>query len=169
MLTYDVDDAARNSDPERDLQLEQKAVLDEVHAMFPQKVHRIAHLFDVGTSRLEALLHRWKQDPVLIRSLFLQRDQFVKESYEDGLCHFYRLMYGEQNAWQGYRIVGDSFLASGFVSQAHVAYSEGLESLARSDLAGPEKESAVSGFQSSIADMQQAMASSSAEQPEEKR
>lgn len=169
VLTYDVDDAARNSDPERDLQLEQKAVLDEVHNMFPQKVHRIAHLFDVGTSALEALLHRWKQDPVLIRSLFLQRDQFVKESYEDGLCHFYRLMYGEQNAWQGYRIVGDSFLASGFVSHAHVAYSEGLESLSRSDLAGPEKESAVTGFQSSIADMQQAMASSSAEQPEEKR
>ncbi len=169
VLTYDVDDAARNSDPERDLQLEQKAVLDEVHAMFPQKVHRIAHLFDVGTSALEALLHRWKQDPVLIRSLFLQRDRFVKESYKDGLCHFYRLMYGEQNAWQGYRIVGDSFLASGFVSHAHVAYSEGLESLSRSDLAGPGKESAVSGFQSSIADMEETMAGSSAEQPEEKR
>ena len=78
-------------------------------------------------------------------------------------------MYGEQNAWQGYRIVGDSFLASGFVSHAHVAYSEGLESLSRSDLAGPEKESAVSGFQSSIADMEETMAGSSAEQPEEKR
>lgn len=132
VLTYGADDAGGSSVPGRDLQLEQKAVLDEVHAMFPQKVHRIAHLFDVGTAALEALLHRWKQDPVLIRSLFLQRDRFVKESYEDGLCHFYRLMYGPEKAWEGYKIVGDSFLSSGFVSRAQEAYSEGLENLSLS-------------------------------------
>ena len=168
VLTYDVDDAARNSDPERDLQLEQKAVLDEVHNMFPQKVHRIAHLFDVGPAALEALLHRWKQDPVLIRSLFLQRERFVKESYDDGLCHFYRLMYGEQSAWQGYRIVGDSFLASGFVSHAHEAYSEGLKSMSRSGLTETDQEPVAAEFEAAIRDTDKEMGAA-AEQPEEKR
>ena len=168
VLTYDVDDAASNSESGRDLQLEQKAVLDEVHNMFPQKVHRIAHLFDVGTAALEALLHRWKQDPVLIRSLFLQRERFVKESYDDGLCHFYRLMYGEQSAWQGYRIVGDSFLASGFVSHANEAYSEGLKSLSQSGLTETDQEPVAAEFEAAIRDTDKAMGAA-AEQPEEKR
>ena len=168
VLTYDVDDATGNSESGRDLQLEQKAVLDEVHNMFPQKVHRIAHLFDVGTAALEALLHRWKQDPVLIRSLFLQRERFVKESYDDGLCHFYRLMYGEQSAWQGYRIVGDSFLASGFVSHANEAYSEGLKSLSQSGLTETDQEPVAAEFEAAIRDTDKATGAA-AEQPEEKR
>ncbi|MGE4619525.1 MAG: hypothetical protein AAEJ04_06930 [Planctomycetota bacterium] len=154
VLTYGADDAGGNSNPGRDLQQEQKAILDEVHEMFPQKVHRIAHLYDVGTAALEALLHRWKEDPVLVRSLFLQRDRFVKESYVEGLCYFYRLMYGADNAWEGYRIVGDSFLASGFTTHAYTAYSEGLESLSHTAVKEQDLESVRSDFLDSMASTQ---------------
>ncbi|MEC9476615.1 MAG: hypothetical protein VX764_06230 [Planctomycetota bacterium] len=155
VLTYGADDVGGSSDPGRDLQLEQKAVLDEVHDMFPQKVHRIAHLFDVGTSALEALLHRWQEDPVLIRSLFLHRERFVKTSYEDGLCHFYRLMYGPDQAWAGYRIVGDSFLSSGFASYAYEAYSEGLENLSLRPEGVADIEAAQAEFLAAIARAQE--------------
>jgi hypothetical protein len=138
VLTYGTDSLG-GSVYGRDLLNEQKAVLDEVHDMFPQKVHRIAHLFDVATTALEALLHRWKSDPVLIRSLFMHRDRFVAQADDDGLDHFYRWMYGPDQQWEGYLEVADSFLASGFASQAIEAYRAGQLHLEQSALAENEK------------------------------
>ncbi|MDE0958041.1 MAG: hypothetical protein OSB12_05325 [Planctomycetota bacterium] len=138
VLTYG-SDSLGGSVSGRDLLTEQKAVLDEVHDMFPQKVHRIAHLYDVATTALEALLHRWKSDPVLIRSLFMHRDRFVAQADEDGLDHFYRWMYGPEQVWQGYLEVADSFLASGFAAQAIEAYRGGQLHLEQSPLEENEK------------------------------
>ncbi len=137
VLTYGTDSLG-GSVPGRDLQLEQKAVLDEVHDMFPQKVHRIAHLYDVATTALEALLHRWKEDPVLVRSLFMHRNRFVEQVNEDGIEHFYRLMYGVDESWLGYLVVGDSFNEAGFPSPALEAYSEGQLVLEGLDKVIPE-------------------------------
>lgn len=140
VLTYGTDSLG-GSVYGRDLLTEQKAVLDEVHDMFPQKVHRIAHLYHVATTALEALLHRWKSDPVLIRSLFMHRDRFVAQVSDDGLDHFYRWMYGPDQQWEGYLEVADSFLASGFASQAIEAYRGGQLHLEQSALEEDEKSS----------------------------
>ena len=140
VLTYG-SDSLGGSVSGRDLLTEQKAVLDEVHDMFPQKVHRIAHLYHVATTALEALLHRWKSDPVLIRSLFMHRDRFVAQASDDGLDHFYRWMYGPDQQWEGYLEVADSFLASGFASQAIEAYRGGQLHLEQSALEEDEKSS----------------------------
>ncbi|MDE0960821.1 MAG: hypothetical protein OSB09_08580 [Planctomycetota bacterium] len=139
VLTYGTDSLGGSAVSGRDLLTEQKAVLDEVHDMFPLKVHRIAHLYDVATTALEALLHRWKSDPVLIRSLFMHRDRFVAQANDDGLDHFYRLMYGPDQMWEGYLMVADSFLASGFASQAIEAYRSGQQHLEKTQVDVAEK------------------------------
>ena len=126
-MTYATDEAALLPGTDRDLHEEQQVILDEVHEMFPQKVHRIAHLFETGSAALEALLHRWNTDSVLVRSLFLQRDGFVAHAYADGLDHFYRLMYGKEEYARGYLVVGESFLDSGFLERADAALQLGIE------------------------------------------
>ena len=131
VLTYD----ARSADdegpvkPEGELAREQEAVLDEVHDVFPQKVHRIHHLYEVALDRLESLLPSFRDDPVLIRSLFLHRDRFVARSYDRGLIRFYELMYGDSKVFEGYQNVGDSFYHSGFYSRAILSYDEGEQYL----------------------------------------
>ncbi len=160
VLTYGTDSVG-GTVPGRDLLLEQKAVLDEVHSMFPQKVHRIAHLYEVATTALEALMHRWKADPVLIRSLYLHRDRFVAQANEDGLDHFYRLMYGPENPWEGYLVVGDSFLASGFASQAIGAYNDGEVCLGDSGLDSSLRKEIADRFQSSRSRAETVLESSS--------
>lgn len=127
VLTYATDEAAMLPGTDRDLHEEQQVILDEVHEMFPQKVHRIEHLFETGSVALEALLHRWNTDTVLVRSLFLQRNGFVSQAYEAGLDHFYRLMYGQEEFTRGYWVVGCSFLESGFLERAQQALEVGAE------------------------------------------
>lgn len=112
--------AARGS-----LEAEERAVLDEVHDVFPQKVHRIHHLYEVALGSLERTLGHYRDDIVLIRSLFLHRDRFVARSYDKGLVRFYELMYGDDLVVDGFRTVGDSFYHSGFYDHATLAYDEG--------------------------------------------
>lgn len=108
---------------------EMRTILDEVHEMFPIKVHRLMHLFDVARGRLEKILPAHKEDVVFIRSLFLNRDGFVAEAYEDGLIQFYRLIYGDDRAFDGFKTVGDSFYHSGFYDQALLGFEAGEEYL----------------------------------------
>lgn len=100
-------------------------ILDEVHEMFPIKVHRLKHLYELALARVEKILPRYRENVILIRSLFLQRDGFVAEAYPDGLIDFYRLLYGEKDIATGFRVVGDSFYKSGFYEQALVCFAEG--------------------------------------------
>ncbi|MCI0650370.1 MAG: hypothetical protein L0Z55_00655 [Planctomycetes bacterium] len=120
--TYALDDA--------DARLELETILNEVHTMFPIKVHRLKHLFDLARGRLEKILPRYKNNAVLIRSLFLHGAEFASRAYTDGLVHFYRILYGAESAAQGFIVVGDSFFNAGFFPQAIRCYEEGLAYLA---------------------------------------
>lgn len=135
VLTYDAgqeETAVPGEDGVRkgfELQLEQQAVLDEVHAMFPAKVHRIHHLFEVALGAVEALLPKYRENRVLIRSLFLHRNRFVARVHDDGLISFYRLMYGADRIFEGFTMSGDSFYHSGFYKEAISCYEAGAEYL----------------------------------------
>ncbi|MEE8142343.1 MAG: hypothetical protein V3T77_04525 [Planctomycetota bacterium] len=108
---------------------ELEAILDEVHDMFPLKVHRMRHLFETACAHLEKLLPRYRDNVVLIRSLFLHRNGFVAQAYEEGLIRFYEIIYGPKLAFTGYQEVGDSFYRSGFYAQARECYLAGEEYL----------------------------------------
>ncbi|MEM7164332.1 MAG: hypothetical protein AAF581_02655 [Planctomycetota bacterium] len=118
VLTYDP--AAPDIDWE-----ELNTILDEVHEMFPIKVHRLKHLFEMATARLERILPHYKDNTVLVRSLFLHRDDFVAEAYDEGLLRFYQLLYGEPKAVNGFQVVGDSFYHAGFYQEAMECFSAG--------------------------------------------
>ena len=119
VLTYAV---RPDSDLDRE---EQKAILDEVHEMFPIKVHRLRHLFDLALNRMETVIPQHRDDPVLIRSLFLHRDGFVASADVDGLVYFYGCMYGPDRPYLGFAVAGDSFLESGFYEHASQCYAAG--------------------------------------------
>lgn len=133
VLTYDAHlpegDPGTDIRPGKALAREQQAVLDEVHDVFPQKVHRLHHLYEVALRSLERLFPKYRDDIVLIRSLFLHRDRFVARAYDRGLLHFYELMYGEDAIFEGFRAVGDSFFHSGFHELSILCYEQGEQFL----------------------------------------
>ena len=107
---------------ERDAaEIELRHILDEAHRMFPQKLKHIQYLFGRARARLEDHLPSFCRMPVFIRSLFLDREGFVRLAYPDGIERFYWLMY-PLGPLQGFYEVGTSFYLSGFFKQAAEAF-----------------------------------------------
>ncbi len=117
---------------ERDSQeVELKYIVDEAHVMFPQKLKHIGYLFGKALERMEQLLPRMRSMPIVIRSLYLHRDDdFVLQAYPGGLRDFYRFIY-PLGAFDGYYQVAQSFYHSGFYDQA-------LENFARAEAESKE-------------------------------
>lgn len=102
-------------------EVELRYILDEAHAMFPLKLRQIHYLFGKATERMEQHLPSFRPMPIVIRSLYLHRDDFIRAAYPDGLNDFYDRMY----AWgpvEGYYHVGLSFYHAGFFSHALDAF-----------------------------------------------
>jgi hypothetical protein len=70
-------------------------------------------------------------------------------------------MYGPENLWEGYLVVGDSFLASGFASQAIGAYNDGEVCLGDSGLDSSLRKEIADRFQSSRSRAETVLESSS--------
>ena len=99
--------------------VELQYILDEAHAMFPQKLKQVLYLFGKAQERMEQHLGSFASAPIFIRSLYVHRDGFVADAYPDGLRDFYRFMY-PCGPLEGFYHVGLSFYHSGF-------FPEGLE------------------------------------------
>ncbi len=99
-------------------EVELSYILDEVHKLYPSKLNHIKYLFGKAKERLEELLPRFTKNRILVRSLYLNRDDFVKAAYEDGVRDFYRLMYREAGPIEGFYDVGRSFHESGFTRRS---------------------------------------------------
>ena len=102
-------------------------IVDEAHKGFPLKLRHIDFLFGKAQKRLQVLLPAFRSMPIVIRSLYLQRDRdYVANVYPEGLFEFYRFMY-PLGPFDGLYQVGASFEQAGFLPQALVAYGEALE------------------------------------------
>lgn len=97
-------------------------IMDEAHVMFPKKLKHIRYLFQQSRRRLEELMPTYVDCKILVRSLYLERDGWVKEAYEDGIRSFYGFMYPRLRSVQGYFSAGKSFLESGFEALALEAF-----------------------------------------------
>ncbi|HVR76571.1 MAG TPA: hypothetical protein VMT52_19735 [Planctomycetota bacterium] len=107
---------------ERDrAEVELKHILDEAHTIFPEKLRHIRYLFGRAEARLEAHLSSFRNIQLFTRSLYLHRNDFVAESYRDGIRQFYRFMY-PGGPVEGFYQVGVSFLHSGFPENALEAF-----------------------------------------------
>lgn len=102
---------------------EVQAILDEVHQLFPRKVHHVYALFQKAKGRLEQLLPAYQGETVLIRSLFLFGEGVLVEAYPGGIAEFYDVLYPGSGAPKAYSEVGKSFLGSGFLEQARDAFA----------------------------------------------
>ncbi len=102
-------------------EVELKYILDEAHTLFPQKLRHIKHLFGRALSRLESKLPSFTNYRPFVRSLYLQRSEFVAEAYPDGIRQFYRFMY-RLGPVEGFFQVGMNFFASGFLDEALEAF-----------------------------------------------
>ena len=100
---------------------EVKAALDEVHQLFPHKVHHVHALFLKAKQRLEQILPGYGGDRILIRSLYLFGETLLADAYDGGLEEFYGFLYPDLGEVEAYFQVGSSFLASGFLQQAREA------------------------------------------------
>ncbi len=103
-------------------EVELKYILDEAHGLFPRKLNQIRFLFGKALARMEELLPSFTKMKLFTRSLYLHRDDFVRDAYKDGIRHFYRCMYPDGGPIEGFHEVGSSFLASGFHSKAREAF-----------------------------------------------
>ena len=108
-------------------EVELQYILDEAHAMFPQKLGQVLYLFGKAQERMEQnLLPSFGANQIVIRSLYHLRDRFVKEAYPDGLRDFYRYMY-PCGPLEGFYLVGLSFYHSGFFPEALTAFQRAEE------------------------------------------
>ena len=97
-------------------------ILDEAHSMFPKKLNHVRFLMKKAQDRMEELLPTFTDNRIVVRSLYLHRDDFVDECYEKGIRDFYGFMYPELGAVEGYFEAGKSFFASGFYELAQEAF-----------------------------------------------
>jgi hypothetical protein len=111
---------------ERDAaKIELQYILDEAHTIFPQKLRHILYLFGKAQERMEQHLPSFRFLPIVIRSLYLHRNDFVREAYPGGLREFYGLMY-PGGPLEGFFQVGLSFYHSGFFPEALEAFAMAL-------------------------------------------
>ena len=103
-------------------ELELTYILDEVHKLFPSKLNHIRYLFGKARERLEELLPAFTKNRIVVRSLYLQRDDWVREAYDNGLHQIYGFMYPQAGAAEGFFEVGKSFMESDFYPRALEAF-----------------------------------------------
>lgn len=109
---------------ERDsAEVELRHILDEAHTMFPHKLQHIRYLFGRAQVRMEEHLESFSQIQLFLRSLYLNRYDFVANAYPDGVETFYRIMY-PLGAFEGYYEVARSFYHSGFFDEACEAFEK---------------------------------------------
>ena len=103
-------------------EVELSYIVDELHNIFPSKLKHIHYLFGKARERMEELFSSFTKNRILIRSLYLMRDDFVKNAYEGGLKDFYKFMYPKLGPVEGYYEVAMSFCESSFFRHAMEAF-----------------------------------------------
>jgi hypothetical protein len=121
-------------------------ILDEAHAMFPKKLNHIRFLFRRAQTRMEELLPTFTGNRIFKRSLYLNRDDFVKQAYDNGLRDFYSFLYPELGSLEGFYEAGMSFHESGFYRRALEAFRYAEKELVRDPGASPQNAATVERF-----------------------
>jgi len=89
----------------------------EVSEYYPQRLRRIKDLFARATRRLETLLPDWQDDTIVLRSVFLFRDELWPESPRPGLVRFLGKMFPGESAGSSFLLIARSFFKAGFFEE----------------------------------------------------
>lgn len=99
----------RHEDPRR-----YRDLFDEVSKYYPTRLRRVKRFFEDGRLRLEELLRSWSGRKVVIRSVYVFGAQVARRAWQEGRPAFYRHMYPQGGAAEGYWTAARCFGESGF-------------------------------------------------------
>ncbi len=103
----------------------------EVSDYYPQRLRRVRDLFQRATKRLETLLPRFADNPVVLRSAFLFRDELWPDQTRSKLVRFLSHMFEAKGAAHGFLVIGRSFYRASFFSEAAACARMGVAASAK--------------------------------------
>ena len=84
-------------------------IFREVSQYYPQRLRRVRDLFGRAQRRLEELLPDFQDDPIVLRSAFLFRDELWPDAIQAGFNRFLEKMFPRGGAGTGYLTIAQSF------------------------------------------------------------
>lgn len=103
----------------------------EVSQYYPERLRRVRDLLQRAQKRIDSLLPRFQNDPIVLRSTYLFRERLWPEGALAGLTRFLARMFPEAGSARGYARVGKSFLRAGFYVHAKECAALGIGVLRR--------------------------------------
>ena len=101
-------------------------LFQEVSKYYPQRLRRVRDLFTRAQRRLEELLPGFKDDPIVLRSAFLFREELWPENPRSGIVRFLGKMYVDEGVAHGFLCIARSFFKGGFYNHAMDAARMGV-------------------------------------------
>jgi hypothetical protein len=103
----------------------------EVSEYYPQRLRRVRDLYQRATKRLEVLLPRFQDNRVVLRSVWLFREELWREQARPGLVRLLDHMFPEGGAPDGFLRIARSFYRAGFFEQAAECAKMGVAAAGR--------------------------------------
>jgi len=106
-------------------------IFREVSEYYPQRLRRVRDLFARAQRRLEELLPTFCDDPIVLRSSFLFRDELWPDGSQAGFNRFLEKMFPKGGAGVGYLTIAQSFFKAAFYDKASECARVGVATLSR--------------------------------------
>ena len=90
----------------------------EVSEYYPQRLRRVRDLLQRATKRLDTLLPGFADNPIVLRSVFLFREELWPEQTRPGLVRFLARMFPTEGAAYGFLAIARSFFRASFFDEA---------------------------------------------------
>lgn len=103
----------------------------EVSDYYPQRLRRVRDLFQRTTKRLEILLPRFADNPVVLRSAFLFRDELWPDQTRSNFVRFLSHMFEAKGAVHGFLVIARSFFRAAFFFEAAACARMGVAASAK--------------------------------------
>ena len=103
----------------------------EVSEYYPQRLRRVRDLFSRGQRRLEEILPEFEDDPIVLRSVFLFREELWPDVAPSGLNRFLEKMFPKGGAAEGFQRLAQSFHRASFHAETIDCAKVGVATLSR--------------------------------------
>jgi hypothetical protein len=103
----------------------------EVSEYYPQRLRRVRDLFSRAQRRLEEMLPDFEDDPIVLRSAYLFREELWRENPQVGLNRFLEKMFPKGGAAAGYLQLAQSFYRAAFFTETIACAKVGVATLSR--------------------------------------
>lgn len=100
--------------------------VQQIKTAFPNRLARISQLFDETQQKIENLIQQNKEARIIVRSLYLFGEELFHPIYPEGFQSLIQKIYSGDHLLELYIRAAYSFLQSGFLEEATVAYEKAI-------------------------------------------